>query len=63
MIRAGWMAFQLTPYFQYNLQSNHFYVDDLGQGNMTKLEVLRMLKSEDLSKVTRNMVIQSQGMI
>ncbi len=31
MIRAGWMAFQLTPYFQYNLQSNHFYTNDIGE--------------------------------
>lgn len=30
MVRADWLAFQLTPYFQYNLQANHFYVDDLG---------------------------------
>ncbi|MCB9673874.1 MAG: hypothetical protein H6737_02095 [Alphaproteobacteria bacterium] len=30
MIRAGWMAFQLTPYFQYNLQSNVFYTSDDG---------------------------------
>ncbi|MEZ4317703.1 MAG: hypothetical protein R3F61_09365 [Myxococcota bacterium] len=31
MIRAGWTAFQLTPYFQYNLQSNHFYTNDIGE--------------------------------
>lgn len=31
MIRADTMAFQLTPYFQYNLQANHFYRNDLGE--------------------------------
>ena len=30
MVRADWLAFQLTPYFQYNLQANHFYTDDTG---------------------------------
>lgn len=30
MIRSDWLAFQLTPFFQYNIQTNHFYVDDTG---------------------------------
>jgi len=31
MVRAGWTAFQLTPYFQYNVQSNVFYTNDIGE--------------------------------
>lgn len=30
MVRADWLAFQLTPFFQYNVQSKHFYTDDTG---------------------------------
>lgn len=30
MVRADWLAFQLTPFFQYNLPANHFYVDSTG---------------------------------
>lgn len=30
MVRADWLAFQLTPFFQYNLQANHFFKDDTG---------------------------------
>lgn len=30
MVRANFMAFQLTPYVQYNLPANHFYTDETG---------------------------------
>lgn len=30
MVRSDWMAFQLTTYLQYNLQSNHYFLDELG---------------------------------
>ncbi len=31
MIRSDWVAYQLTIYGQYNLQSNHFFFDENGE--------------------------------